>query len=103
PVETIVDDHAFWRANQAVVRRLKLAGQGAGIRIDEPCTAIESMPALGIVGAVGLKVVELTCAETWNEDAPDVAPAIGIAIENNGLGRFAIVDLIVQQHAHGGG
>ena len=57
-------------------------------------------PRLGIVRTVGLKVIELPGADAGNEDAPDVAPAVGLAVELDDLLRLAVVDLVVQQQPH---
>ncbi len=92
PIERVVDDDALRRADDAVVGRQEIAGQGAGVRIDQPRLAIEPLAVLGIERAVGLKVIELPGLEAGNEHAPDVAPAIGLAVEVDDFGRLAIVD-----------
>ena len=49
---------------------------------------------------VGLKVVKLSCFEAWNEDAPNVAPAVGRRIKFDDPIRLAIGDAAIQQHPH---
>ena len=81
PVEIVIDDDALGRADDAIGRRKEVAGQGLGIRIDQPGGAVEPLALLGVVRAVGLEVIELADADAGDEDAPNVAPAVGLAVE----------------------
>ena len=49
------------------------------------------MPFCRIIGAIGLEMIKLPVADAWNKNAPNIAPAIGVAIEFNDLVRLAIV------------
>ena len=104
PVELVVDDDALGRADRAVVGRQKVAGQRPGVGIDQTRVAVEAMSLrVGLEGPVGLQMIELARADARHEDAPDVAPAVQLGIEVDDFGRIAIVDAIVQQHAHARG
>ena len=63
---------------------------------------VESVSPSGIVRAFGLKVIQLSRYGPRNEDAPDVAPAVGVRIETNRFGRFRVVDVVVKQQSHRG-
>src|SRR4051812_8486351 len=41
--------------------------------------------------------------EAWNEDTPDIAPAIVLGIEFNQADGVAVADAVVQQDTHPGG
>ena len=74
-------DDALRRADDAVVGRQEPAGQCAGVRVDQPSLRIEALALAGVERAVGLEMVKLTGFEAGNEDAPDIAPAVGLGIE----------------------
>ena len=95
PIEAVVDDHAFGRADNAVVGSQKLAGQRAGIRIDQPGRAIEAVAALGVERSVSLKMIQLPGGQAGHEDAPDITPAVGVAIEDDDFRRLAVGNVIV--------
>ena len=103
PIELVVHHHALGRPNDAVVRRQEFAGQSPRVGIDQPGGAIETLAAGWIERPVGLQMVECAGRESGDEDAPNVAPAVGFAVENDDFRGFAIGDLLVQQHAHGRG
>ena len=77
-------------------------GPSDNVAWDQPRVTVESVSPPGIVGAFGLKVIQLSWYGPRNEDAPDVAPAVGVGIEANGLGRFRVVDVVVKQQSHRG-
>ncbi len=90
PIELVAYDHAFGRADQAVVGRQKIAGQGLGIRIDQPGLGIKAISFIGLMRTVGLIMIKLTRAHARNKDAPDIAPAIQIRIEIDALPGLAV-------------
>ncbi len=79
PIERVVHHDALGRPNDAVFRRQEVAGQRAGIRIDQPGRAVEALAVIGIERAIGLQVIELPRPDARHEHAPDVAPAVGLA------------------------
>jgi hypothetical protein len=103
PVEIVFDDNAFRRPDDAVVGRQEPAGERLGIRVDQAGAPVEPLTVLGVIRSFGLKVIKLTGAEPGHEHAPDITPAVGFAIEGDDFGGFAVIDVIVQQHAHGRG
>ena len=50
PVELVVDDHALGRADDAVVGRQEMAGQGLGVGVDQPGLGVEPVAASGSNG-----------------------------------------------------
>ena len=81
PVELVADDHALRRPNDPVLGRQEVARQGLGVGVDQPGTAVETQPLVGLVGSVGLEVIELAGPDAGHEDAPDVAPAVQLGVE----------------------
>src|SRR5690606_37225053 len=81
PIEKVVDHDAFGWADDAVGVRLKIAGKGFGVRIDQPCAPIEALPAGWIEWPVGLEMVKLTLADVGNEQAPDIAPTVVVPVK----------------------
>ena len=81
PIERVVDDDALGRADDAVVGGQEAAGEGAGVRVDQPGLRIEAVALAGVERAVGLEVVKLTGFEAGNEHAPNIAPAVGLGVE----------------------
>ena len=100
PVEVVVDNDAFRRPDDAVVARQVTAGERLGERVDQPGVRVEPVPPLRFERPVGLEVVELPRLEVGDEDAPDVAPAVGVGVELDQPGRVAVGDLVVEQHPH---
>ena len=100
PFKVVIHDDALGRANDAVRCRLKIAGQRLGIRVNQPGLAVEPLAGFGIARAIRLKVIKLPGAGAGNEDAPDISPAVGLALEGDGLRRLAVFHFIVQQEPH---
>jgi hypothetical protein len=96
PVKRLVHHHAFWRANNPIVSRQKIPGQRACVRINQACLAVKTLTAGGIVGSVGLEVIQLPGAQPRHEHAPDVSPAISIGRELDHPGRVAVRDPVIQ-------
>ena len=71
-----------------------------GVRIDQPRPAVEALALLRVERAVGLEVIELAGADARDEHAPNIAPAVGLAVELDDFRRLAVVDLVVQQQPH---
>ena len=91
PIEGVVDDDALRRTDDAVFRRLKLAGERAGVRIDQPSLRVEALALGRVERAVGLVMVKLAGLEAGNEYAPNIAPTVGRRIELDQLYRLAVV------------
>ena len=103
PVKIVIDDHTLGRTNDSVAPFLKFSSQCLGVRIDQPRGRIEPMSVLRIPGTTRLEMVQLAGVNAGNVQTPNVTPAIGIPIELDDLGGFAVVYLVVKQQSHGGG
>src|SRR5207248_10422080 len=53
-----------------------------------------------IAGAICLEVIKLTSAEAWNEDAPNIAPAVIVWTELDDLFRLEVLDVLIEQEPH---
>ncbi len=100
PIELVVDDHALWRAHEAVVDRQEIARQGLRVRIDQPGAAVETQPVVRLERSIGLKVIELTGPGPGHENAPDVAPAVQIGIEIDDITRLPRRHVPIQEDPH---
>ena len=101
PVEGVVHHHALGRPQQAVGSQSELAAQGPGVGVDESGPAVEPLAAFRIERPLRLEVIELPWPHSRHEDAPDVAPAVLVGIEDDHLGRLEGVRRVVEQHPHG--
>src|SRR5262245_10031095 len=95
PIEVVIDHHALGWANDAVLGQLEASGQGLGIRIDQASLTVEPLSVLWVEGPVRLKVIKLAGADSWDEDAPDVSPAIRFALKGDNFRRLAVLDVVV--------
>jgi hypothetical protein len=77
PIERVVDDHAPRRTDDAVVGGHELTGQRPRVGIDQPRLLVKAVATLRGVRPVSLEMVERAGFEFRDEEAPDVAPAIG--------------------------
>ena len=77
-----------------------MAGKRPRIGIDKAGLAVEPLAPFGIERPVGLKVIELALADPRDEDTPDVPPTVLVGIEGDHLGRFGIINRVVEQHPH---
>src|SRR5690242_11122147 len=102
PVELFIDDHALWRPDDTVRRRQKVASQSAGVRINQPRFAVKSLAELRGIRPISLKMVERAGFEVWNENAPNIAPAVSIPVEGDDFIGLTIAHFFVQQDAHRG-
>src|SRR5438309_8528828 len=100
PIEKVIDDDTLRGPDDAVGRRQEIARQRLGVGIDQPGAAVEPLAALGIVRAIGLKMIELPRADARNKNAPDVPPAIGLGAELDDLFRLGVVGLLIEQQPH---
>src|SRR5690606_22513737 len=64
--------------------------------------AVEAMTDAGRIGTVRLKMIKLSGAGAWDEEAPDVSPTVDVAVELDDVSRFRVLHTVVQQQAHGG-
>ena len=65
-----------------------------------PDLGMAPLTDLRIERSIGLKVVKLTGCEIGNKDAPNVSPAIRIAVKVDHFGRFEVVHRVIQQNTH---
>src|ERR1044071_5652598 len=83
-----------------LIRPIYLAGDRLRIGIDQQLRAIETHPALGIVGPINTKTVELPRPDVGQKDVPDLVCLFRHRDSNVFLGR---VDIVEQAQVDGGG
>ena len=96
PIEIIIDHDTFRRADDPVCRRLKLARQCLGIRINQASIRIKPHSTSRIKGTTGLKMIKLARADAGYENTPDISPPIGLGIERDNFSRLQVCDAVVQ-------
>ena len=102
PVKRIIHQNTFRGPNDAVGGMLEATRQGLGIRIDQSGVAIKPLPGLGIEWPIGLEVIKLSRFDSVQVNAPDISPAIVIAIEVDHFRWFTVLDIFVEEQPHRG-
>ena len=97
PIKIVVDDHhTLGRTNDSVGAVLECPRQRLGVWIDQSRRRVEPLSVRRVIRTVGLEVVQLAGPQSWQEQAPDVAPTVDLRIKFDNLGRFGIFNIVVQ-------